>query len=112
MEEKTIEQPKQEISKQEQKEDENIVFVGTKPFVNYIKSLTIQFTLKNRDEVKIKARGKFISKAVDLAEVIKKKFSENPKIEIKDIKTNSEEFINKEGKKVNVSTIEICMIKK
>lgn len=92
-------------------QDSNIVFIGTKPLMNYVTSAAIQFTTKNREEVVIKARGKFISKAVDVAEVTRKKFSETQKVEIKDIKINSEEFENKEGKKVNVSTIEITLKK-
>ena len=97
--------------KEEQKKDEdsNIIFIGTKPFKNYIKSISIQF--KKRDNVIIKARGKFITRAVDLAEVIKKKYSQPKKIEIEEIKTGSEEFKNKEGKDVSVSTIEITLTK-
>jgi len=94
------------------KENSNIVFVGTKPFMNYINSVEMQFDAKNRDEVVIKARGKFINRAVDIAEVAKKRPLGNKKIEIKNIKTDSEEFENKEGKKVKVSTIEITLKKK
>ena len=51
----------------------------------------MQFTTQNAEEVVIKARGKFISRAVDVAEVAAKRFLENI-IELKDIKINSEEF--------------------
>ena len=71
----------------------------------------MQFTTQNANEVIVKARGKFISRAVDIAEVASKRFLENSAI-IKDIKTNSEDFENKEGKKVRVSTIEIILQKK
>lgn len=71
----------------------------------------MQFTTQNASEVIVKARGKFISRAVDIAEVASKRFLENSAI-IKDIKTNSEDFENKEGKKVRVSTIEITLQKK
>ena len=71
----------------------------------------MQFTTQNSNEVIIKARGKFISRAVDIAEVASKRFLENSAI-IKDIKTNSEDFENKEGKRVRVSTIEITLQKK
>jgi archaea-specific DNA-binding protein len=92
--------------------NENVVFIGNKPFMNYVTSVMMQFNIHNRNEVIIKARGKFITRAVDVAEVSKKRFLEGGSIELKDIKINSEEFENKEGKKVNVSTIEIILKKK
>jgi len=92
-------------------EDDNIIYIGTKPFMNYITSVVMQFTTKKRDEVTIKARGKFISRAVDIAEVVRKRFLKDQNIKIKDIKIDSEEFENKEGRKVNVSTIEIILRK-
>lgn len=94
------------------KGDDNIVYIGTKPFMNYVTSVVMQFTTKKRDEVIIKARGKFISRAVDIAEAVKKRFLKDQDIQIKDIKTDSEEFENREGKKVNISTIEITLNKK
>lgn len=97
---------------EEQKQKDNIVFIGNKPFMNYVTSVVIQFTTKNQKEVAIKARGKFINRAVDVAEVARKRFLEDKNIRIKDIKINSEELENKEGKKINVSTIEIILEKK
>ena len=40
----------------------------------------MQFTTINAEEVVIKARGKFISKAVDIAEVARKRFLADLKI--------------------------------
>ena len=90
----------------------NVVFVGIKPFMNYVTSVVMQFTTKNQKEVIIKARGKFISRAVDIVEVVRKKFLKDRNVDIKDIKIDSEELENKEGKKINVSTIEITLAKK
>jgi len=98
--------------KTKDKTDENVVFIGNKPFMNYVTSVIIQFTTKNKDEVTIKARGKFITRAVDVAEVVKKRFMEDKGVSVKDIKIDSEEFENKEGRKVNVSIIEITLTKK
>jgi len=89
--------------------DDNVVYIGTKPFMNYLTSVVMQFTIKKKEAVIIKARGKFISRAVDVAEVVRKKFLEDQQIKIKDIKIDSEEFENREGKKVNVSIIEITL---
>ena len=90
---------------------DNIVYIGAKPFMNYVRSVIIQFNIKKRDKVIIKARGKFISRAVDIAEAVKNKFLMNQTISIQDIKIDSEKFENKEGKNVNVSTIEITLSK-
>lgn len=95
-----------------ERSDENVVFVGGKPFMNYVTAVVMQFTTKGAREVVIRARGKFISRAVDIAEVCRKRFLKDHNIEVKNIKTDSEEFENKEGRKVNVSTIDITMGKK
>lgn len=70
----------------------------------------MQFTTQGAKEVTIKARGKFISRAVDVAEVSAKRFLENT-VQVDAIRINSEEFENKEGRKVRVSTIEITLSK-
>ena len=92
--------------------DSNVVYIGTKPFMNYVTSVVMQFTIKKKDEVTIKARGKFINRAVDVAEVVKKRFLQEQNLVIKDIKIDSGEFENKEGRKVNVSSIEITLSRK
>jgi len=91
--------------------EDNSIFIGNKPFMNYVTGVVMQFTTKGADEVTIKARGKFISRAVDVAEVASKRFLEG-NVEVKEIKIDSEEFENKEGKQVRVSTIEITLKKK
>ena len=90
---------------------DNCIFVGGKPFMNYVTGVVMQFTTKNSNEVVVKARGKFISRAVDVVEVTGKRFLEGT-VEIKDIKVDSEEFKNAEGREVRVSTIEITLAKK
>lgn len=79
--------------------------------MGYVTGVVMQFTTQNSGEVLLKARGKFISRAVDVAEVVRKRFLEG-QVEVGDIIINSEEFENKEGRKVNVSTIEIALVKK
>ena len=91
--------------------EDNIIFIGTKPFMNYVTSIVVQFTTKSAQEVIVKARGKFISRAVDVSEVALKRFLQD-QIIVKDIRTNSEEFKNEEGRLVRVSTIEIVLVKK
>ena len=91
--------------------EDNSIFIGNKPFMNYVTGVVMQFTTKNAPEVILKARGKFISRAVDIAEVATKRFLENS-IEVKNINIDSEGFQNKEGKDVRVSLIEITLGKK
>jgi len=90
---------------------DNSIFIGSKPFMNYVTSVVMQFTTKDADEVIVKARGKFISRAVDVVEVASKRFLKD-QVQLKDIKIDSEEFQNNEGKEIRVSTIEIILDKK
>lgn len=85
---------------------DNSIFVGNKPFMNYVTAVVMQFTTKNAETVIVKGRGKFISRAVDVSEVASKRFLEG-QVKVKDIRIDSEGFQNKEGKDVRVSTIEI-----
>jgi DNA-binding protein len=78
--------------------------------MNYVTGVVMQFTTQQASEVIIKARGKFISRAVDVAEVAAKRFLDNS-VAVQDIRINSEEFTNNEGKNVRVSTIEISLKK-
>ncbi len=79
--------------------------------MNYVTGVVMQFTTKNADTVIVKARGKFISRAVDVAEVAAKRFLKDT-VGLKGINIDSEEFENKEGRQVRVSTIEITLEKK
>ena len=56
------------------RENDNIIFIGNKPFMNYVTAVVMQFTSQRSNEVVVKARGKFISRAVDVAEVAAKRF--------------------------------------
>ena len=92
-------------------EKDNIIFIGIKPFMNYVTGVVIQFKNKGQDEVIVSARGKFISKAVDVVEVARRTFLKEENIQVKDIKIASEQFENKEGRRIFVSSIEIFLIK-
>ena len=88
--------------------EDNNIFIGGKPFMNYVTGVVMQFTTKNAEDVIIKARGKFISRAVDVAEVASKRFLEST-VSVRDIKIDSEEFKSDEGRDIRVSTIEITL---
>ncbi len=89
-------------------DEENTIFIGSKETMSYVMALLTQFN-SGSDEVVIKARGRAISKAVDVAEITKNRFLEGSKIT--DIKTETEELENEEGGTTNVSSIEITMKK-
>lgn len=88
--------------------DKAEIFVGQKAFMNYVMAAVLQLN-SGENEVTIKARGKYISRAVDIAEVVKNRFSDTG-VKTGDIKIGSEEF-DAEGKKIRVSTIEIKLTK-
>jgi archaea-specific DNA-binding protein len=90
---------------------DNSVFIGAKPFMNYVTGVVMQFTSKGASEVVVKARGKFISRAVDVSEVARKRFLDN-NIDVKHIQIGSEEFENRDGKQVRVSNIEITLVRR
>lgn len=77
--------------------------------MNYVTGVVMQFN-NGESEVIVKARGKFISKGVDVAEVARRKFLDE-KVSVKNVSIGSEEFENKEGKLVNVSILEITLKK-
>lgn len=86
--------------------DENTIFVGSKETMSYVMALLTQFNSGN-EEAMIKARGRAISKAVDVAEITKNRFMEGS--EIVEIVTDTEELENEDGGTTNVSSIEIKM---
>ena len=54
-------------------QDDNTVFIGNKPVMNYVLAVVTQFH-GGAQEVIIKARGKAISRAVDAAEIALNRF--------------------------------------
>ena len=89
--------------------ESNVVFVGKKPAMSYVLACVTQFNSGN-GEVILKARGRAISHAVDVAEIVKNKFMTNT--EVRDVKIGTEELESEQGEKLNVSSIEIVLSKK
>jgi len=89
--------------------NDNSVFIGNKPIMNYVTSAVIQ--LKNGSpEITIKARGKFISKAVDVAEITRKRFLKELNLQVNDIQIDTEKY-QQNDKEIKVSTIDITISK-
>jgi len=89
---------------------EQVVFVGGKPFMNYVTAVVMQFTTSGANKVIIRSRGKFISRAVDVAEIVNSRFLTDS-VEISNVEIGSEDFKNKEGRQIRVSTIDIHLDK-
>ena len=87
---------------------DNIVYIGKKPTMNYVLAVATQFN-SGSSEVTIKARGKSISKAVDIAEIVRNRFIQEAKVD--DIRITTEVLENDDGKSSNVSSIEIFLKK-
>ena len=87
---------------------DNVVFVGRKPTMSYVLAVITQFTDGLKD-VHVKARGRSISRAVDVAEIVRNRFLGDVKIKSIDIGTEEREV--EEGNKINVSTIDIHLLK-
>jgi DNA-binding protein len=87
--------------------DDNTVFVGQKPTMSYVLAVITQFS-QGAKEVHIKARGRAISRAVDVVEVVRNRFVNNVKHSI-DIGTERIQAEN--NMQLNVSTIDIKLVK-
>ncbi len=83
--------------------EENVVFVGKKPTMNYVLAVVTQFN-SGADLVILKARGRAISKAVDVAEIVRNRFV--PTLQYGDVKIGTESLQGDKGD-TNVSSIEI-----
>jgi len=86
--------------------ESNTIFIGKKPLMSYALAALLQFNSGNSSII-IKARGRAISTAVDVAEIIKRKLmSDQVKVSCICIGT---EILGEEMR--NVSTIEITLTK-
>ncbi|MEM3506835.1 MAG: DNA-binding protein Alba [Candidatus Bathyarchaeia archaeon] len=87
----------------------NAVLIGKKPVMNYVLAC-LTLLQGNAKEITVKARGRAISRAVDVVEIIRRRFM--PDIKVKDIKIGTEQIASAEGgTTANVSTIELVLTK-
>jgi DNA-binding protein len=86
----------------------NVVYVGKKPVMAYC--LAVMTAMKgDASEVTLMARGRAISTAVDVAEVVRNQFLTG--VSVKDISIGTEEVENEDGSKRNISNIAISLAK-
>ena len=84
----------------------NAVFIGKKPLMTYVTATLVQ--LANEPTVIIKARGKSITRAVDVAQIIVKRM-DTLGYKTSQVKLGSEVVKSDDGRTRNVSTIEISV---
>ena len=89
--------------------DSNVVFIGKKPAMSYVLACVTQFN-DGKPEVILRARGRAISHAVDVAEIVRNKFVTDSGI--KNVAIGTEQVSAEGGEKLNVSSIEIVLAKK
>ncbi|MFA5365234.1 MAG: DNA-binding protein Alba [Candidatus Bathyarchaeia archaeon] len=90
--------------------EDNAVLIGKKPIMNYVLACISLFH-GGATEVSVKARGKAISRAVDVVEVTKRRFMPDIKIQKIEIGTEELALFEEQGTPSNVSTIEITLEK-
>ena len=88
--------------------DDNVVYVGKKGAMGYVLAVVTQFN-NGANEVTVKARGKLISRAVDVVEIVRNRFM--PSVSVQDISIKTEELASEDGSMSKVSAMEI-MLKK
>lgn len=88
--------------------EENVVYIGNKPVMNYVLAVVTQMN-SGISQITLKARGRAISRAVDVAEIVRNKFINDMNLGFIEIST--EEITSREGTNSNVSAIEIQLIK-
>ena len=90
--------------------ESNAVLIGQKPAMNYVLACITLFH-SGVNEVNVKARGRAISRAVDVVEIVRRRFLSDVKIENIDIGTQRLERAEEGGTSTstNVSTIEITL---
>ena len=86
---------------------DNAVLIGKKPVMNYVLACITVFH-GGAKEVSIKARGRAISRAIDVAEVVRRRFL--PDVKVTKIGIGTDQLTPQEGGELtNVSTIEITL---
>ena len=103
------EEPQAEVEPQPEAEPasyetHNTIFIGTKPIMSYVTATLTQ--LASLSIVTVVARGKRITQAIDVSQMIIKRMNEVG-YEINDVRISSDSLVSKDGQKRNVSKIEI-----
>jgi DNA-binding protein len=109
---KTVaEEPKKTTKKPVEKQPD-VVFVGNKPPMSYVMAVMTALSSGAINEITLKARGRAITTAVDVAEITSNRFIKD--LTVTSVGIGTEEMPAREGdnRSRNVSIIEIKLAKK
>ena len=87
---------------------ENTVLVGAKPVMNYVLACITLFH-SGAKEISVKARGRAISHAIDVVEVVRRRFLPDVKVKSVGIGTDQRASQEEGSALTNVSSIEIIL---
>jgi DNA-binding protein len=87
---------------------DSVILVGNKNVMSYVLACVTLFN-KGAKEVVIKARGRLISRAVDVAEITRNRFISE--LAVKSIEIGTTTVQTDKGSDLNVSTIDITLSK-
>jgi DNA-binding protein len=89
-------------------ESSNTIYIGRKPVMAYC--MAVMSAMKGDDsEAILMARGRAISTAVDVAEVVRNQYMSN--LVVKDISIGTEQLEGEDGNPRNISNIAITLAK-
>jgi DNA-binding protein Alba len=91
--------------------EKGIVLVGRKPAMSYVLAIITGMSSADAKEITLKARGRAITTAVDVAEIVRSRFLKD--LKVSKISIGTEEIPPREGENRSrmVSTMEIVLVK-
>lgn len=85
---------------------DGVIYIGKKGVMNYVWAVVSQFN-NGAKQVRVKARGKSISTAVDVSQIVKNRFVQG--VTFTQINLSTEELQSEDGSMSRVSSMEIVM---
>jgi DNA-binding protein len=109
--ETVAEEPKKATKKPVEKKPE-VIFIGNKPPMSYVLAVMTALSSDATSEIMLKARGRAIATAVDVAEITCNRFIKDLRVTAIGIGTEEMPAREGENRSRNVSTLEIKLAKK
>jgi len=108
---KTVAEEPERTTKKPRRGKPDVVFIGNKPPMSYVMAVMTAMSSGTITEITLKARGRAITTAVDVAEIACNRFMKD--LVISSVGIGTEEMPAREGdnRSRNVSTIEIKLAK-
>jgi DNA-binding protein len=108
---KTVTEKTEKTTKKSVEKKPEVIFIGNKPPMSYVMAVITALSSGDINEITLKARGRAIATAVDVAEITCNRFVKD--LKVKAIGIGTEEMPAREGddRTRNVSTLEIDLTK-